>query len=75
MGGDLFFAFEEPEMGPGELIGLVAAVVILLVAFGSLIAMGLPIGMAVFGLALGISSMSLLTYLIACPAGCRSWAA
>ena len=67
MGGDLFFAFEEPEMGPGELIGLVAAVVILLVAFGSLIAMGLPIGMAVFGLALGISSMSLLTYLIAVP--------
>ena len=64
MGGDLFFAFEEPEMGPGELIGLVAAVVILLVAFGSLIAMGLPIGMAIFGLALGISSMSLLTYLI-----------
>ena len=67
MGGDLFFAFEEPGMGPGELIGLVAAVVILLVAFGSLIAMGLPIGMAVFGLALGISSMSLLTYLIAVP--------
>jgi len=67
MGGDLFFAFEEPEMGPGELIGLVAAVVILLVAFGSLIAMGLPIGMAVLGLALGISSMSLLTYLIAVP--------
>ena len=67
MGGDLFFAFEEPQMGPGELIGLVAAVVILLVAFGSLIAMGLPIGMAIFGLALGISSMSLITYLIAVP--------
>ena len=67
MGVDLFVAFEEPQLGPGELIGLVAAVVILLVAFGSLIAMGLPIGMAVFGLALGISSMSLLTYLIAVP--------
>ena len=46
MGGDLFFAFEEPETGVGELIGLLAAVVILLLAFGSLIAMGLPIGMA-----------------------------
>jgi RND superfamily putative drug exporter len=67
MSGDLFFAFEEPEMGPGELIGLFAAVVVLLVAFGSLIAMGLPIGLAVFGLALGIGSMSLLTYLIAVP--------
>ena len=68
MGGDLFFAFEEAATGIGELIGLVAAVIILLLAFGSLIAMGLPIGMAVFGLALGISSMSLITYLIDIPA-------
>ena len=36
-------------------------------AFGSLIAMGLPIGMALFGLALGISSMSLITYLVDIP--------
>jgi len=70
MGGDLFFAFEEAETGVGEVAGLVAAVVILLLAFGSLIAMGLPIGMAIFGLALGISSMSLITYLIEIP----SWA-
>jgi RND superfamily putative drug exporter len=67
LGGDLFFAFEEPETGIGEVAGLVAAVVILLVAFGSIIAMGLPIGMALFGLALGISSMSLITYLIDIP--------
>ena len=60
MGGDLFFALEEAPTGVGELLGLAAAVVILLLAFGSLVAMGLPIGMAVLGLALGISSMSLL---------------
>jgi len=70
MGGDLFFAFEEAGTGIGEVIGLVVAVVILLVAFGSLIAMGLPIAMALLGLALGISSMSLITYLIDIP----SWA-
>ena len=70
MGGDLFFAFEESGAGPGEILGLAAAVVILLLAFGSLIAMVLPIGMAIFGLALGISSMSLITYLIDIP----SWA-
>ncbi len=70
MGGDLFFALEEAQTGTGELIGLVLAAVILLVAFGSFVAMGLPIGMALFGLALGISSMSLVTYLIAIP----SWA-
>ena len=70
MGGDLFFAFEEPETGTGELVGLVAAAVILLVAFGSVIAMGLPIAIALFGLALGISSMALVTYLVDIP----SWA-
>ncbi len=69
LGGDLFFAFEAPGAG-GEVIGLVLAVLILLIAFGSVIAMGLPIGMALFGLALGISSMSLITYLIDIP----SWA-
>ncbi len=70
LNGDLFFSFEQPENNASELIGLAAAVVILLLAFGSLIAMGLPIGLAVFGLALGISSMSLITYLIEIP----SWA-
>ncbi len=70
MSGDLFFAFEQPETGVGEMLGLIAAVIILLVAFGTLIAMGLPIGMALFGLALGISSMSLITYLVGIP----SWA-
>ncbi|MFE0038347.1 MMPL family transporter [Streptomyces sp. NPDC059018] len=69
-GGDLFMSFEEPETGTGEMIGLLAAVVILLVAFGSLIAMGLPIGMALFGLALGVSAMPLVTYLVEIP----SWA-
>ncbi len=70
LNGDLFFTFEQPESNVGELIGIVAAVVILLLAFGSLIAMGLPIGLALFGLALGISSMSLITYLVEIP----SWA-
>jgi RND superfamily putative drug exporter len=70
LGGDLFFAFEEPESGLGEVIGLAAAIVVLLLAFGSVIAMGLPIGMALFGLALGISSMALVDYLIDIP----SWA-
>ncbi|TDO51313.1 RND superfamily putative drug exporter [Kribbella sp. VKM Ac-2527] len=68
LSGDIFFAFEEPDAGVGELVGVIAAIIILLVAFGSLIATGLPIGLALFGLALGISSMSLITYLIEIPA-------
>jgi RND superfamily putative drug exporter len=67
MGGDLFFAFDEGETGLGEAIGVIAAALILLVAFGSLIAMGLPIGMALFGLAVGLTSLSLITYLIEIP--------
>lgn len=69
-GGDLFFAFGEAETGASEMIGLVIAMIVLLVAFGSVIAMGLPIGMALFGLAVGVSSMSLVAYLIDVP----SWA-
>ena len=68
--GDLHFTFSEAETGTGEMIGLVAAVIILLVAFRSVIAMGLPIGIALFGLAIGITAMSLITYLIEIP----SWA-
>ena len=67
LGGDLFFAFEAAHTGLGEVLGLTAAVVILMLAFGSLIAMSLPIGMAVFGLAIGVSSMSLIAHLVEIP--------
>ena len=65
--GDLFFAFEEAPTGLGEAIGLLAAVVILLVAFGSVLAMGLPIGIALVGLTVSVSGLSLITYLIDIP--------
>ena len=67
-GGDLFFAFEEAPTGIGEVAGLVVAMVVLLIAFGSFVAMGLPIGMALFGLAVGATSMKLVTYLVDIPA-------
>ncbi len=66
-GGELFFNFEETGGGTAELIGLAAAVVILLLAFGSVIAMGLPIGIAVFGLALGVSLMPLISHVVMIP--------
>ena len=67
MGGDLYFAFEEAAGGAGELIGIVAALVILFVAFGSLLAAAVPIGMAVIGLAIGVSLMPLLDHAIEIP--------
>jgi RND superfamily putative drug exporter len=70
LGGDLSFAFEEPGTGAGELLGIGVAVVILLVAFGSVVAMGLPIGMALFGLAFAVSALPLVAHLIDVP----SWA-
>ncbi|MEO1058000.1 MAG: MMPL family transporter [Actinomycetota bacterium] len=69
-GGDLYSSFDGGETGTAELIGIAAAVVILLLAFGSVIAMGLPIGMAIFGLLLGISAMALVAYVVDVP----SWA-
>ncbi len=65
--GDLFFAFEESETNVGELLGLLAAGVILLLAFGSVIAMGLPIGIALIGLGVGVSALSLVTLIIDIP--------
>ncbi len=49
----LAFAGQEPPSG--ELIGILVAIIILLIAFGSVIAAGLPIVTAVFGLAAGLS--------------------
>ncbi|WP_183098123.1 MMPL family transporter [Nocardioides pelophilus] len=67
-GGDLFFAFEEAPTGLGEVAGIVVAMIVLLIAFGSFVAMGLPIGMALFGLVVGVTSMKLVTYLVDIPA-------
>jgi RND superfamily putative drug exporter len=67
MGGDLFFAFEEAEAGIGELLGLAVAAGILLLAFGSLVAMGLPIASALLGLVIGIAALSLVTHLVDVP--------
>ncbi|WP_107467546.1 MMPL family transporter, partial [Streptomyces sp. MA5143a] len=60
MGGSLFYAFSDPDGGASELIGLLAAAAILFLAFGSLVAAALPIGMAVFGLTVGVATMTLL---------------
>ena len=50
-GGDIF---ADAEIGgASEAIGLLAAMIILLLAFGSVLAMGLPIGTALFGIGTG----------------------
>ncbi len=51
----------KPAFGASEGIGILAAMIILLVAFGSLIAMGLPIVTALFGIGVGVAVVSLLS--------------
>ena len=63
-GGEMFAEFEMPE---SEALGLLAAVIILLIAFGSVIAMGLPIGTALFGLMTGVGFTMLLSRVQSMP--------
>jgi putative drug exporter of the RND superfamily len=65
--GELFFAFEQPDGAVGELVGVAIAAVILFIAFGSFIAMGLPIVLSLVGLAVGLSALPLVSYLIDIP--------
>ena len=51
-GGQVFAAFEFPA---SEILGILAAVIVLLIAFGSVVAMGLPIGTALVGLGVAMA--------------------
>ena len=63
-GGDVFAEFELPE---SEVYGLIAAVIILILAFGSVLAMGLPIGIALFGLGIATALVTLASNVITMP--------
>ncbi len=66
-GGDLYFSFEQPPADVGHVVGLVVAALILFVAFGSLLAAGLPLAVALFGLLVGASLIPLLGLLVDIP--------
>jgi len=52
----------EEEEGFSEGVGLLAAIVVLLISFGSVVAMGLPILTALFALGVGLSVITLFTH-------------
>ncbi|MGH9230053.1 MAG: MMPL family transporter [Acidimicrobiales bacterium] len=64
LGGDI--AFEQPEFS-SEVVGFIAAMIILLIAFGSLLAMGLPLITAIFGIVTGIAIVGLVVNVIGMP--------
>jgi putative drug exporter of the RND superfamily len=57
----------EPPMGSTEAIGLLAAIVILFIAFGSLLAMTLPIVAAIAGVGIGLVFVTLLSHVLTVP--------
>ncbi len=54
-------------LGATELIGIVAAIIILLLVFGSVLAMGLPIMTALFGIGIGLAFVELVSHVVSTP--------
>jgi RND superfamily putative drug exporter len=64
VGGQALAEFEPPE---SEFIGIAFAVVILILSFGSVLAMGLPIGVALFGVGIGVTLTQLMSNVMTMP--------
>ena len=67
LGGQAIEHAEKPSLGSATAIGLIAAIIILLITFGSFVAMGLPIMTALLGLGVGISLAGLGSHIIQIP--------
>ncbi|OIJ64220.1 MMPL family transporter [Streptomyces mangrovisoli] len=62
LGGQAIQRVQQPPQGLSETVGILAAAVVLFLAFGSFLAMTLPIGIAVFGVGTGLFSVQLLSH-------------
>jgi RND superfamily putative drug exporter len=67
LGGQAIEATKKPGFGISTAVGLLAAIVILLLTFGSVIAMGLPIVTALAGLGTGLGVIALFTHVVDTP--------
>ena len=67
LGGQAIEHAEKPSLGSATAIGVIAAIIILLITFGSFVAMGLPIVTALLGLGVGISLAGLGSHIIQIP--------
>ncbi len=67
LGGQAIETTEQVGFGLSTAVGLMAAIVVLLITFGSLLAMGLPIVTALFGLGTGLSLIALFTHVVDTP--------
>jgi uncharacterized membrane protein YdfJ with MMPL/SSD domain len=67
VGGSVGSELSEPATESSEVVGLIAAMIILAFTFGTFVAMGLPIVSAVFGLATGLTLIVLLGHVVTVP--------
>jgi RND superfamily putative drug exporter len=67
LGGQAIEQTEQEGFGLTTAVGLLAAIVVLLITFGSLVAMGLPIVTALFGLGTGLGLIALFTHVVDTP--------
>jgi putative drug exporter of the RND superfamily len=67
LGGQAIEATEQAGFGLSTAVGLLAAIVVLLLTFGSLVAMGLPIITALLGLGTGLGAIALFTHVVDTP--------
>ena len=67
LGGNPISSAVTAAPGPSEGIGITAAILIMLLAFGSIVAMGLPIITALAGLGVGVALLELVTHVLVVP--------
>jgi len=65
--GAEFLRFSQQEGGPTEVVGLLAAFVVLLITFGSLIAAGVPLLTAIFALATTLGLVPVISQVVDTP--------
>src|SRR5690242_6938750 len=67
LGGDVVDLAETPYGGASNGVGVGAAAIVLLIAFGSFLAMGLPIATALMGIGSGLALTALLGHIFPAP--------
>jgi RND superfamily putative drug exporter len=67
LGGQAIEQTEQSGFGISTAVGLLAAIVVLLLTFGSVLAMGLPILTALLGLGTGLGAIALFTHVVDTP--------
>ena len=67
LGGQAIEQAQQASLGFATVVGIAAAILILLISFGSFAAMGLPIATALLGLGAGLGAINLASHIVDMP--------